>query len=1112
MPREADDARAPQVRALRRLPPGRAQGPLPRRGLRGLPHGGRLQAREVRPRGAHEVPARRQARGDRVRRPATSPPRRRPAVPPREADRRLPGREERVRLLPRRRPQGEARPGLRDLPRDGVLQALGVPAPAPARVLPGRARRRPLREVPPPRAGTRGRPRERPRRSRRLAAVQGRLLPVRGLPQGPAPRTGRPGLREVPRPRGEGLQGGPLRPHPVEVPRSRASTRPRPARNATRRRPATFPAGSGTAVRLTGLSIECRACHKDPHLGQLSPRCETCHDAETFKIAKYTHPAKKETEGFFVGKHAAIAVRRLPQEGDGQTTPQAAGRPSATPSRPTARTATRTSTTARSDATARRATTRSSGGRPRAPSTRPPRSRSRASTSRFRAPRATSRASSRARRRAATTATGSASRTTASRRSSGPTAQTCHRPIAWTAVTWSHAGRDRVHPRDAPQDPRLRVLPQEPGLPGDADATATRATAPTTSASRTRTTSRAASRPTARAATSPPSPTWQGATFTHSTFPLAGVHATQACAACHKNNVFKGTPRDCFSCHRTDYQNSKNPPHAAAGVPDGLRHLPQVLGPELAGRRLQPQRRRRRSPLGGVHVTQPCTACHVNNVYKGTPRDCFSCHQTDYQNSKNPVARRRRLRDDLRLLPQVHGSPTWKPATPSTTTRYDVRARGRARDAGLRHATTRHATSTTSTRARPRRPASPATRPTSRTPKVPVTTSRPASRRPATPATSSPTPTWKPATFNHTRRFPLVGVHATTPCADVPQRTPRREQLHDRPDDLLRLPPEGLHRRHDPVPHTGFATTCDTCHKNTDTDLEPEVRLQPHRRTSRSPAPTSRRPAPSATTRRTLRAQQLPHRAHEPVLGVPPERLQHRQDARRPHRVELPDHLRLAATSSPTRRGCSATFTHTTFPLVGVHATTACADVPQPAVRPVRQQLHDRPDDLLRLPREGLQRRHDARCPTPASRRRATAATRTPTRPGARSPPSTTPRTSRSRAPTSRRPAPSATTRRTPRAQQLPHRAHEPVLGLPPERLQHRQDRRWTTSRRASRRPATLPQVLRRDLDARDVQPTRRSRSSASTPRRPARRATTRRTPRPRTTTRPSRRPATAAT
>jgi hypothetical protein len=32
-------------------------------------------------------------------------------------------------------------------------------------------------------------------------------------------------------------------------------------------------------------------------------------------------------------------------------------------------------------------------------------------------------------------------------------------------------------------------------------------------------------------------------------FPLTGMHQQAACAACHKNQVYRGTPQSCFACH-----------------------------------------------------------------------------------------------------------------------------------------------------------------------------------------------------------------------------------------------------------------------------------------------------------------------------------------------------------------------------------------------------------------------------------------------------------------------------------------------------------------------------------------------------------------------------------
>ena len=40
--------------------------------------------------------------------------------------------------------------------------------------------------------------------------------------------------------------------------------------------------------------------------------------------------------------------------------------------------------------------------------------------------------------------------------------------------------------------------------------------------------------------------------------------------------------------------------------------------------------------LTGAHATASCARCHPNNRYTGTPRDCFSCHQAQYNAVANP--------------------------------------------------------------------------------------------------------------------------------------------------------------------------------------------------------------------------------------------------------------------------------------------------------------------------------------------------------------------------------------------------------------------------------------------------------------------------------------------
>ena len=66
---------------------------------------------------------------------------------------------------------------------------------------------------------------------------------------------------------------------------------------------AAFPAGTTTTRRLTGINTDCVACHQDPHGGQFKAGCQSCHSADTFKIARYSHLRARSLGWFFTGRH-----------------------------------------------------------------------------------------------------------------------------------------------------------------------------------------------------------------------------------------------------------------------------------------------------------------------------------------------------------------------------------------------------------------------------------------------------------------------------------------------------------------------------------------------------------------------------------------------------------------------------------------------------------------------------------------------------------------------------------------------------------------------------------------------------------------------------------------
>jgi len=210
----------------------------------------------------------------------------------------------------------------------------------------------------------------------------------------------------------------------------------------------------------------------------------------------------------------------------------------------------------------------------------------------------------------------------------------CHRPISWTAVRWTHAARTGIALN--PQHLTLRCdscHASQAFRAGEVQCVSCHQA----EYQRTQNPNHAsAGFPTSCDACHRPSDTsFRGAGFNHNaTFLLVGVHAAQSCGACHKNNVYRGTPRDCYGCHRADYDRAQNPNHAAAGFPTTCDSCHRPTDPGFRGGGAF--NHNSVFQLVGVHATQPCTACHKNNVYRGTPRDCYGCHQADYQRAQNP--------------------------------------------------------------------------------------------------------------------------------------------------------------------------------------------------------------------------------------------------------------------------------------------------------------------------------------------------------------------------------------------------------------------------------------------------------------------------------------------
>ncbi len=127
---------------------------------------------------------------------------------------------------------------------------------------------------------------------------------------------------------------------------------------------------------------------------------------------------------------------------------------------------------------------------------------------------------------------------------------------------------------------------------------------------------------------------WLNATFDHSKtgFALTGAHTPLACASCHTNGQFTGLSATCVSCHLKDFNSATNPNHVTSAFPQTC----EVCHSTTAWSPASFNHNQTSFPLTGAHVNVACASCHINNVFAGTPADCYSCHKTEYQTTNNP--------------------------------------------------------------------------------------------------------------------------------------------------------------------------------------------------------------------------------------------------------------------------------------------------------------------------------------------------------------------------------------------------------------------------------------------------------------------------------------------
>ena len=119
---------------------------------------------------------------------------------------------------------------------------------------------------------------------------------------------------------------------------------------------------------------------------------------------------------------------------------------------------------------------------------------------------------------------------------------------------------------------------------------------------------------------------WKEAKFDHelTKFPLTGKHNDVKCVDCHKDNVYKDTPKNCYACHRKidDQKGHKG----LYGEKCETCHGTKAWKPSTFNHDVDTK-----YVLKGKHHTTACKECHTGNLYpkEKLSQECYACHKKD---------------------------------------------------------------------------------------------------------------------------------------------------------------------------------------------------------------------------------------------------------------------------------------------------------------------------------------------------------------------------------------------------------------------------------------------------------------------------------------------------
>ena len=123
--------------------------------------------------------------------------------------------------------------------------------------------------------------------------------------------------------------------------------------------------------------------------------------------------------------------------------------------------------------------------------------------------------------------------------------------------------------------------------------------------------------------------------FNHSmtSYVLRGQHQLAECVDCHSTPKFAGTSKNCYSCHRKDFESAVTPNHVRGGFSTDCERCHSI---EAQSWRNSFDHNKIDFPLRGAHEGVACNQCHQNGMFRGVPIQCIACHRKEYLATTNP--------------------------------------------------------------------------------------------------------------------------------------------------------------------------------------------------------------------------------------------------------------------------------------------------------------------------------------------------------------------------------------------------------------------------------------------------------------------------------------------